>query len=51
MCKASIIIRKCCICNKFLGIKNGHGIWGVSHGYCNKCRDAELKKLGIEKSE
>ncbi len=31
------IFRFCIKCGIFLGIKNGHGVIGISHGLCDKC--------------
>lgn len=35
----------CCVCRKFLGYKDGEGISGISHSYCQECLETEMKKL------
>lgn len=35
----------CCICHKDLGTKDGQGVSGISHGFCDTCRDKALAKI------
>lgn len=41
----TIITIVCCVCKKYLGEKDGKGISGVSHGYCDECLKKEMAKL------
>lgn len=43
--KQTWLIMVCCICHKIMGYKDGKGTSGISHGYCDKCRDKELIKI------
>ena len=42
---SSTIVSFCCICHKFLEIKDGKGVFGPSHGYCDECVKGELVKM------
>jgi hypothetical protein len=33
------LIVKCAWCGKHLGVKDGKGVSGVSHGICKECLD------------
>lgn len=41
----TIITVICCICRKRLGTKDGEGVTGISHGYCDACLKMELEKI------
>jgi CRISPR/Cas system-associated protein Cas10 (large subunit of type III CRISPR-Cas system) len=41
----TILVIQCCICKKVLGTKDGHGVEGISHGYCKECGDKEIEKV------
>ncbi len=30
------LVVKCCVCGKTLGVKEGYGVSGESHGYCQQ---------------
>lgn len=40
----TIIIVQCCVCGKIMGEKDGHGVEGISHTYCEACAEIELLK-------
>ena len=40
-----IIISVCCVDGKFLGLKDGFGNSGVSHGYCQRCLDNLMRRV------
>lgn len=40
-----IILAKCIVCEEIYGIKDGQGVYGISHGFCEKCGKIELKKI------
>jgi len=55
--KCGILISICGVCEKVTGGKEGHGISGLSHGYCGKCLLEQYKDIanpsflrGIEKT-
>ena len=33
------LIVKCAWCGKYLGVKDGKGVSGISHGICKECAD------------
>lgn len=33
---STLLIHRCCICNKVLRLTDGKGKWGDSHTYCKK---------------
>jgi len=34
---------KCLLCNEFYDVKNGEGVFGISHGFCSRdCVDKYL---------
>lgn len=35
----------CCYCGKFMRIKDGKGITGVSHSVCSECLEGQLKEI------
>ena len=35
---SDLIMTVCCICGIPYGVKDGQGVQGVSHGYCEECR-------------
>jgi len=41
----------CCVCEKSMGTKDGKGIHGISHSYCEECLKKELKKMEEEENE
>jgi DNA-directed RNA polymerase subunit RPC12/RpoP len=43
--KTLIIISVCSVCGKFLNVKDGKGISGLSHTYCRKCSKKVLATL------
>ena len=47
----TIITIICCKCGKYLGKKDGEGVTGISHGYCDDCLEKELKKIESIKLE
>jgi len=42
--KKTIITVICCMCGKYLGEKDGEGVSGVSHGYCETCKSIKIQK-------
>jgi hypothetical protein len=40
-----VIVSRCCVCGKYLKIKDGKGFIGLSHTYCGKCLLAALATL------
>jgi len=45
---STVIYTICMYCKKFIGTKDGGGIYGTSHGICDTCsgkRIAELKEI------
>jgi len=40
-----VITTVCCSCGDFLNIKDGKGIIGLSHTYCDECSKALLAEL------
>lgn len=40
-----IIVSACCVCGKPLGVKDGQGTYGISHGYCPECKEAEFRRF------
>lgn len=47
--KFTVLSRWCMICRKFLGLKNGKGVSGLSHGLCFDCRKHYLAENMIRK--
>jgi hypothetical protein len=39
------LIVSLCTCGKFLGIKRGYGVYGISHGLCRGCYEREIAKV------
>ncbi len=40
-----VLLSVCAQCEKFTGYREGTAHKGVSHGYCEECRDAMLREL------
>jgi hypothetical protein len=40
-----VIVSVCCVCGKYLGVKDGEGVIGLSHTYCCKCSRDLLAEL------
>ena len=40
----TLIVSKCC-CGRYLGIKRGYGVYGISHGLCRGCYEREIAKV------
>ena len=42
-----IIVSKCLQCGDYYGVKDGQGVHGISHGYCNReCVDIAAMMAG-----
>lgn|GEM_PF-3236973 len=41
----------CCVCGKVLRTKDGMGITGISHSYCDSCKDKEIMKMKLALEE
>ena len=33
----TVLFRFCMVCGRFLGLKDGRGVRGISHGICPEC--------------
>jgi len=42
--KHGVIITVCAYCKQPMGVKDGHGVYGVSHGICGLCKRRLLKE-------
>jgi transposase-like protein len=42
--KHGVIITVCAYCKDPLGVKDGRGVYGVSHGICSLCKRRLLKE-------
>ncbi len=40
----TVLFRFCMVCGKFMGIKDGRGVQGISHGICPHCLGVWKKK-------
>jgi hypothetical protein len=45
------ILVVCCVCHKVIGTKDGHGVEGVSHTYCNDHARELLAGLNLEAAD
>jgi len=41
----TLIIQKCSVCGKFIGVVDGQGNFGISHSYCPRCFEAEMARI------
>ena len=44
---AGFLIRGCMDCGRFMGVKDGHGVSGVTHGICPECFEIRLQEDGL----
>lgn len=47
--KKDVIDVYCCRCGKFMFSKDGKGVEGESHGFCDECIEKELKRVMAER--
>lgn len=40
-----IIATVCMECGLFIGLKDGEGCYGISHGFCLPCKEKALKRM------
>lgn len=38
-----VIVSICGYCGELLGVKDGRGSWGISHGICGECKREMVK--------
>ncbi len=45
----TILFRFCMVCGRFLGLKEGKGVRGITHGICPECLKQWEEKKGKRK--